>query len=399
MFNSLAALVACLLATGMTSVASHKVTVLTGALFAMLLPVICMFQARARLYPMFLILPVVMSVWCLISSELTIAPSSSMIHILSCYIALVGLGATSPVLSSFCRQMIVMSAAVLSGMVLIQTIRAGTIQTWTVTGIGSGANLVAAQLNMTLPMVVYLAMQSSGLKRLTLSVFALVCAFSVICVGSRNGIGSLMIMLVLFGLFNHKKIAAVTSIGLSVIILFLDEIMQNSVILNVLVRFRFARFQAQNTRSLIWSVCSDYIYGSPWFGIGPGKADIVLSVLDVNHAHSNLVQIALECGVIVAGLYCVLMALLLKTPAVAILKSRDSFVLTLSAVGYFLYSLTDNPIHHPQATLLLAACVHEARRVLCREEEWLQRASDPLFSPAGSLHPSLLSGIPGRQVS
>lgn len=124
---------------------------------------------------------------------------------------------------------------------------------------------------------------------------------------------------------------------------------------------------------------------SPWFGVGPGKAGDILAVIDVKHAHSNYVQIALECGLPAALIFCLIMGMLLKLPAIAILKNREAFILSLSVVGYFLYSLTDNPIHHPQATLLLVVCVHEARRVLqLTDSRYCSPQLSPFHSPSTS---------------
>ena len=385
MFHVVAAIAASLVTSGFTSAFLHKFTATAGAATCILVLIVCILQPRSRIYPAFLILPVIMSIMCLVSSEATIAPSSSTMHILFCYVAWLAFGGTSPILSGFFRQLILYTATLLVALVLIQTIRAGTIRTWTVTGFASGANLVAAQLNLVLPMIVYLAMQSTGMRRVLFTAFALITAFSVICVGSRNGIGSLLIMLVMFGLFNHKKIAAVTCMLISVMFLYIDEIMQNSAVMAVLVRFRFAKYQSRNPRSMIWAICKEHIWNSPWFGIGPGNSDVALGVIDIGHAHNNVIQIALECGLVVAGLYCALMVLLLRLPALAVFRSRQSFVLCLSIVGYCLYSVTDNPIHHPQATLLFAACVHEARRVLqesATEHETFSSQQFPLEYPA-----------------
>ncbi|MCA9063018.1 MAG: O-antigen ligase family protein [Planctomycetaceae bacterium] len=390
MFQKLAILVACVIVTGLSSLVNHRITMLGGCVMAVVLPLACLFQPRSRIHPLFLLLPCIMVGICLVSSEVQIAPTSSMIHILSCYAAFIGFAGESPDLSRYCRGVILTSSAVLMVMVLIQTAKAGAISTWTVTGVGSGANLVAAQLNMGLPLIVFYAIKATGFQRMMLSCCAALCAFSVVCVGSRNGIGSLLILAVLFGLFNHKKLAAVTAGGLVFIILFLDEIMQNSVVVGILVRFRFVRFEAQNTRSLIWTVCGDYIKRSPWLGIGPGRADEMLAQLNVNHAHSNFVQIALECGVIVVAVYSVILFLLLLTPAAALMKSRTSFVLSLAVIGYALYSLTDNPVHHPQATFLLACCVHESRIAL----RWVRDHTAPAI-PGLTMTP--VAVLPGSQ--
>jgi hypothetical protein len=76
------------------------------------------------------------------------------------------------------------------------------------------------------------------------------------------------------------------------------------------------------------------------------------------------VQVALESGIPAAIIAIVLFFALLQIPAVALIRNRDAFICSLSIVAYFLISLTDNPIHHPQTTLLLVVCVNEARQAL-----------------------------------
>ncbi|MCA9060237.1 MAG: hypothetical protein KDA85_17130, partial [Planctomycetaceae bacterium] len=229
MFHIVAAVAACLVVTGFTSLVNHKITMLGGAGLAVCLPLLCLFQQRSRIRPMFLILPIAMSVCCLISAHVNFAPSSSVIHILACYIAYAGFSAESPAFSRFCRLTILLTGFVMTMMVLVQTVRAGAISTWTVTGVGCGANLIAAELNMALPLVVYLAMQATGFRRFVISSCAAIMAFSVICVGSRNGIGAMLILGVFFGLFNHRKLAVVTTMLIGGVLVFLDEILQNSV--------------------------------------------------------------------------------------------------------------------------------------------------------------------------
>jgi len=381
---TLIAFMAAILTTGLTSLFAHKLTLLGGAVAAGLFGVLGLLSRRGSIHPVFVVGPMALCVICLLSAESNVAPGSSAIHVLASYGALLGLAASTPDFSRFCRRLIFFTFAIQVTWVLTQTAMAGRIASWTVTAAASGGNLVAAQIVMTLPLVYLAARDATGARKLILRIVVLLGAFSVFCVGSRNGIGSLILLTTLGALFNRKKTAMFACAFLSLIIVFINEILQNAFVVDLLVRFRFLRFEAQNSRSLIWSICSDYIGQSPWLGIGPGVSEKVLAVLEINHAHNNIVQVALECGVPAAIIAILLFAALLRLPAVALLRDRDAFICSLPIIGYFLISLTDNPIHHPQTTLLLAAAVNECRQALRRSAGAVAPVGQLQHSPFGS---------------
>lgn len=358
---TVAALIASLLVTGLTSLASHQVTLIGGAAASLLFGFLGVLNSNGRLHLVFLFGPLLLCGLCLISTESNIAPGSSAIHILASYAALAGLAASSADFSRFSRQLIGFTFLIQVSWVLVQTAWAGRLAAWTVSAAGSGGNLVAAQINMTLPLVVVLALQSEGAKRQLLWLTAMTGGLAVICVMSRNGIGTLLIMGTLIALFNRKTTALLTCSAISLVIVFLNELLQLGLVRAMLIRFRFLKFKADNSRTLIWEICSEHIHEAPWLGIGPGSSDRVLAMLGINHAHNNVIQVALESGIPAAMVAVLLFGCLLHLPAVALLRDRSAFVLSMPIVAYFLISLTDNPIHHPQATLLLIACVNEAR--------------------------------------
>jgi O-antigen ligase len=361
---TITAMIAALLTTGITSLVAHKLTLLAGAAAAALFGCLSLLSRNGRVYPVFVIGPLVLCVLCLVSAEQNVAPGSSAVHVLAAYAAFTGLAASTPDFSRFCRRFIFLTFGIQIIWVLVQTARVGRIETWAVSSAASGGNLVAAQIVMTLPFIFLTARSSVGFRKGFWWAAVLVGAFAVVCVGSRNGIGSLAVLIVLLALFNRKKIAVVACAVFAMVIVFLNEILLNQYVSGFLVRFRFMRFEAKNPRSLIWSICAEYIEASPWLGIGPGVSEKVLAVLEINHAHNNVIQVALESGIPAAIVAILLFAALLRIPAIALLKDRDAFVLSLPIIAYFLLSLTDNPIHHPQTTLLLAACVNEARHAL-----------------------------------
>ena len=96
-------------------------------------------------------------------------------------------------------------------------------------------------------------------------------------------------------------------------------------------------------------------------GVGPGKPQKFLAVMDINHAHNNFLQVAFESGFPAAFIFTSMMVLLLWLPARAVFQRRDQFVPTIPIVAYIIFSWTGGPLAFPGATLLLAACVNEAR--------------------------------------
>lgn len=353
-----------LLITGITSMVSHPLTLVGSTAASITMMLLGILNPNGTLKPMYLVIAGILAIICLLSSESNVAPTSSTIHILSCYSALAGLSMSTPAFSGFVRRTCVLTFIVLTMWIFVQTARAGTIASWTVSGTAGAGNLMAAQLNMMLPMLLVMAFDAAGLKK-NLLLFLSVCGMgAIICVGSRNGIGSLLITLTLITLFKHIRSAVLICSVLVGIIMMSDELMQLPVIASVLQRFRFVGYRSEAPRSLIWSVCSEYIFKKPWLGIGPGKTEDVLAVMDINHAHNNFVQVAIESGLPAALLVSFLFASLLQLPAAGLLHSRRAFMLSLCVISYLAQSMTDIPLHHPQQTLLLILCVNEARNAL-----------------------------------
>ena len=153
------------------------------------------------------------------------------------------------------------------------------------------------------------------------------------------------------------------------IIVMSDDIMRLPFVSSVLARFRFVGYRSSAPRSLIWSLCSDYIQRYPWLGIGPGRSEKVLAIIDVNHAHNNLVQIALESGIPAAIIALLVFASLLKLLATGLFRSRQTFLMCLPILPYTAQSFTDLPMYQPQQTLLLVLCVCTARKAIQESNE------------------------------
>jgi O-antigen ligase len=271
----------------------------------------------------------------------------------------------------------------LTGWILFQATRMNALEAWQISNPSGAGNLMAAQINMTLPLILTKIHESRGGIRI-LFLFVLAMNFvAVFLVMSRNGIGSMLIILTLYVLFKYKKIAFCV-IGLILgCVVFLDSITRIPFIHNLLVKMRFVGFVPQAPRSVIWHISWDHILQNPLLGVGPGRPRKILAVLDIDHAHNNFMQVAFETGLPSAAVFASLMLLLIWLVVRMSFRNRESFVYTLSIVAYMVFSWTGGPLAFPGATLLLAACVNEARVAIKRQEKlkqalFLQRSSPVL---------------------
>ncbi len=361
MSTTIAALFATLITTGMTSAVSHDFTLVGGSIATVIFAASTIVRRDASVYPAFLIGAFLMVVIALVSSEANTAPFSSTIHVLSMYVALIGLAFSSKDLSSFCQQLMMGTNLLLTGWVLYQGYDAEPLKAWQISNPTGGANVMAAQINMTLPLILVRIRASTGQKKL--AYIALIClnCLAVVLVMSRNGIGAMLIILTLYFLFSHKRLAIVVVGVIFGIASSLDSIIQNPVVYNVLVKLRFVGYAPVAPRSMIWRLAWDHIKTHPMLGVGPGGPKKSLAVIDIYHAHNNFVQVALETGIPSAVIFSLLILLLLALPARTLLQSRDRFVVTLPILAYASFSWTAMPFTYPGMTLLLVACVHEAR--------------------------------------
>ncbi len=277
------------------------------------------------------------------------------------YVALIGLAFSSPDLSQFCQQLMMANNVLLTAWIMYQGYDAEPLKAWQISNPSGLANIMPAQLNMTLPLVLMRIHESTGQKKLAYFCLAGLNCIAVFLVMSRNGIGTLLIILTIYTLFNHKRlavfgIAAIIAIGQS-----FDSIAQIPTVRYILMKLRFTGYEASTPRSMIWQVAWDHIKVDPMLGVGPGGAKQALSTAGAYHAHNNYVQVALETGIPSAVIIASLFLLLLWLPAKTVFKSREQFVFTLPIIAYFSYSWTAMPVACPGVTLLFAACVHEYR--------------------------------------
>lgn len=386
MSTTIAAFIATMITTGMTSAVLHEFTLVGGSVAAVIFAASTIVRRDASVYPAFLIGVFLMVVIALVSSEANTAPFSSTIHILSMYVALIGLAFSSKDLSSFCQQLMMGTNLLLTGWILCQGYNAEPLKAWQISNpITGGSNAMAAEINMTLPLILVRIRASTGQRKL--AYIALIClnCLAVVFVMSRNGIGAMLIILTLYFMFNHKRQAVVVVGVIFSVAASLDSIIQIPVVYQVLVKLRFVGYAPVAPRSLIWRVAWDHIRTHPMLGVGPGGPKKALAVIDIYHAHNNFVQVALETGIPSALIFTILVLLLLWLPGKTIFKSREHFVLTLSILAYLSFSWTAMPLTYPGMTLLLAACVHEARVSIQRKDRMAatQRIPRRSASPRG----------------
>lgn len=361
MSTTIAAIIATLITTGMTSAVSHDFTLVGGSLATGLFAASVVVRRNASVYPLFLLGTFAMVVLALVSSEANASAFPSTIHVLSMYFALIGLAFSSPDRSKFCQQLMMANNLLLTAWILYQGYDAEPLRAWQISNPSGMANIMPAQLNMTLPLVLVRINESTGQKRL--AYIALICLnrVAVFLVMSRNGIATLLIILTLYLLFKHKRIAVLAIGGIVGLVHSFDSIAQIPTVRYLLVKLRFTGYHASTPRSMIWQVAWDHIKHDSILGVGPGGPKQGLSNAGVYHAHNNFIQVALETGIPSALIFALLFLLLLWLPVKTVFKSREHFVFSLPIVAYFSYSWTAMPLACPGVTLLFAACVHEYR--------------------------------------
>jgi hypothetical protein len=397
---TLAALICTLIATGMTSAVQHQFTLVGGCLAATVYAGCGLLSRQAMIYPFFACGAVLLSTLALISSEANTAEFTSTIHVLSSYLALVALGVSSKDLSSFCRQFILSTNLLLTGWILYQATQVTAVEAWAISNPSGAGNLMAAQINMTLPLVLSYFSAASGTGRIPWLILAGLNIVAVFLVMSRNGVGALLIILTLYFLFNRKRLAVLTVLVIGITGVFIDQIIRSPVIFDLLVRMRIINFVPRAPRSVIWQISWDHIQAHSMLGVGPGEPRKILAVLDINHAHNNIVQVAFETGIPSSIIFTLMMASLLWLPVSMVWRSREAFVHTLPIVAYLIFSWTGGPLAFSGATLLLAACVNEARiGVLLMDSERRRMAQRAPTQPAPARPDSIWqTGQPRRSA-
>lgn len=361
MSTVIAALLTTLLTSGLTSIVSHQFTIVGGAAASVLFLIFGVFSRRSKLHPVFLMGACALVILALISAEAKRSDLPGMVHLLCCYVALCALAVSSEDLIPFCRQVVVFNSLLLTGFILVQVIANPQFRSWAIWSPAGAANLMAAQINMGLPLVLLRIHDTRGQWRVAwLLLLALNCV-AVICVMSRNGIGSMLIILTVYFLFNYKKLSMLLLTMIVTLLASFENLLQIPIVHQVLRRFRIVGFQPGTPRSLIWRIALQHIEDSPWLGVGPGNAQPRLNVIDIYHCHNNIVQVAMETGLPSALIFLLITIALLLLPLRNLNSDLRMFVSTLPILAYFSYSWTGYPLGLPASTLMLAICVNEAR--------------------------------------
>lgn len=361
MFITIVAFLAAALATGMSSAISHPLTIIGGSMCSLMMAGFAIVRPDTKVHGTFVLCTIAMTVLALVSAEVNYSVVSSTFHVLCCYLAMLGMGFSSVHLSRFCNQLMLMTNLWLTAWVVILGTQVDVFEAWKISNPAGAGNQMAAQINMTIPLVIACAGTGSLLRRFAFSGLLCLNILAVFMVMSRNGIATMLVLLALYFMFNYKRWSVLVIAPVLFIAMFPEYLLQNPAIRSLLVRFRFLEYDPTAPRSVIWDVAMQYIREYPLLGVGPGRTRVALAVLDINHAHNNWIQVAIDTGVPSACLYLLMTILLLQLPATALFRERNVFLPTLGILAYFAYSLTAGPVVYPNATLLLVACVNQAR--------------------------------------
>ena len=128
MSTTVAAIIATLMTSGMTSAVSHQFTMIGGSAAAVLLAGCALVRSNSQVYLAFLFGAIVLSVLALLSSESNTAQFSSTIHVLACYLAILALAVSSPDLSNFCQQLMMGNNILLTAWVMYQANQANAFE-------------------------------------------------------------------------------------------------------------------------------------------------------------------------------------------------------------------------------------------------------------------------------
>ena len=147
---------------------------------------------------------------------------------------------------------------------------------------------MAAQMNMTLPLILVRIHESTGQKKL--AYIALIClnCLAVVLVMSRNGIGTMLIILTLYFLFNHKRLAVVAVGAIIGSRRFTRQYHADSFRAPYPRQTAICGIQRHAPRSLIWRVAWDHIKIHPHAGRRARWSQASTGRDRHYHAHNNL---------------------------------------------------------------------------------------------------------------
>lgn len=362
--HMLLAMAMAVVTTGYTSLVSHPVTLMAPSIFTFALLFISSSDPRAKLRPIWFILPTVMILITLMSANQSTGKFTSLIHSIGMFIPFYAL-----LYSSASLRKIIFAYAVFSSVLLLCWIGAMALQVeqfkaWAIEGMGGSGNLLAAQLNMLIPFLYQTSKKNSGFMRIFSIVLIGIASIFIVLLMSRNGIASLACTLILLSMFNHRKAALITCTCVWGVMQIQPDLVHIDTVLDTLRKFRFVEYESRFSRTIIWGIAGDAIRENPILGVGPGNSDDALSMLNMNHAHNNVIQVALEMGVFCAGLVLIVSIYATFITVKLFLGDQTKLIAGLPVFSYLIYSVTASPIQHPEITLLLVLTMNHALTVV-----------------------------------
>jgi O-antigen ligase len=350
--------------SGYTSLVSHPLTLMAPSIFTFCILFISSSDPKARLRPIWFFIPTMMILLTLMSANESPGKITSLIHSIGMFIPFYALLYASPSLRNIVWVYALASSVLLLCWVGAMAMHVEQFEAWAINGTGGSGNLLAAQLNMLFPFLYQTYRRHTGaLKTLAMVLMPILCVFVVLLM-SRSGIASLMCTVVLLFMFNHRRAALTVCAMLMAIMQFQPDLLHADTVLETLRQFRFVEYESKYSRTTIWGVAGDAIRENPMLGVGPGNSDDTLSILDMTHAHNNVIQVALEMGVVCAGIVLLISVYASLITVKLLLGDHRKLIAGLPVFSYLIYSITASPIQHPEVTLLLVITMNHALTIV-----------------------------------
>ena len=367
-----------LVTSGYTSLVYHPLTLLAPSIFTFCILFISSSDPKARFRPIWFFIPTVMILLTLFSANASPGKITSLVHSIGMFVPFYALVYSSPSLRKIIGVYAISTTFLLLCWVGGMAMHVEQFEAWAIDGTGGSCNLLAAQLNMLLPFLYVTFRKHTGAIKVATGIMMPVLCVFVILLMSRNGIASLMCTLVLLFMFNHRR-AAMALCGIMLGIMYLQpNLVHTDAIVETLRTFRFIQYDESSvSRTVIWSVAGDVIRDKPVWGVGPGNADDFLSILSMNHAHNNVIQVALEIGVLCAVIVLLISVYASLITVKLLLGDHRKLIAGLPVFSYLIYSVTASPIQHPELTLLLVITMNHALTIAEETGSGLEQESAP----------------------
>ena len=392
--------------SGFTSFVAHEITLLAPSFFTFAIIFINGSDNKSKIQPAWFFVPTLLIFLAMLSTNNADGKLTSLIHAMSMFIPFYALLLSSNKIHRIVELYALACATMILLWIGYLMTHVEEIKAWAFDGIGGSCNLLSAEINMLFPFLYLIWVRSKGpLKTFTMLLMA-GSIVSVFLLMSRSGIAAMTVILISLFMFNHRKAALSICAALFCMVQFRPDMFHLDRVLDILRTFRFIEHQASAPRPVIWQVSWEALRETIWLGVGPGNADRALSIIDINHSHNNVVQIALEMGVVSAALILGITLYAMSLAGRLLVGNHRRLIAGLPVFSYIVYSITASPIQHPEITLLLVLTMNNALSHVTpggRDEESIapthgrQSVHGMQWSlPSQPAHASAMTRQPGR---